>query len=243
MDTKFLLRITTLILVLINMNYFTVLAQQETDKLVEDMMETAITQMNDGDYEAANLTFRKILKLNKVLPDDLSYLFAETLYMVNQIHNSRSFLDKYIRLAGSNGRYYTSAMDLRHFLDDEYELILVCKLCDNRGYRLIPCDICEGEGKITNTCFYCRGVGISGCETCTGEGVTTSFNALGSLQYQTCNNCEGKGQAACRQCKGDKILSDACPACHGTHKKAGSEICEHETAAVGGRHRMIGTFE
>ena len=243
MDTKFLLRIITLILVCTNLNYFNLSAQQEIDSMVEDMMETAIDQMNDGDYEEANITFRKILKLNKVLPDDLSYLFAETLYMVNQIHNSRNFLDKYIRLAGSNGKYYAQAMDLRHFLDDEYELILVCKLCDNRGYRLIPCDICEGEGAITNPCFYCRGVGISRCEVCTGEGVTTSLNSLGTLQYQTCGTCQGKGRTTCKECQGEKVLSDTCPACHGTHKKAGTEICEHETAAVGVRHRMIGTFE
>ncbi len=243
MNTSILPRTIILLLVSISVGYFDISAQQKPDKLVEDMMETAVSQMNDGDYESANLTFRKILKLNKVLPDDLSYLFAETLYMVHQIHNSRNFLDKYIRLVGSNGRYYSQAMDLRHFLDDEYELILMCKLCDNKGYRLITCDTCEGKGKITNTCYSCRGVGITRCGTCTGEGVTTSFNAFGALQYQTCHNCEGKAKVICKQCEGKKVLSDSCPACNGTQKKPGKEICEHETTAFGVRHRMIGTFE
>ena len=84
MDTKLLLRTTALALVLAGMLYHDTLAQKNADNPVEELMELAIAQMNDGDYEAANITFRKILKLNTVLPDDLSYLFAETLYMVNQ---------------------------------------------------------------------------------------------------------------------------------------------------------------
>jgi hypothetical protein len=243
MDTKFLLRIATLILFFITLNCSLAFAQQTTQEEVDEMMEVAISQMNEGNYEDANITFRKILRMKTVLPDDLSYLFAETLYMVNQIHNSRNFLDKYLRLAGPNGRYYTQAMDLRHSLDEEYELILVCKSCDSRGYLLQPCDVCDGEAKITNPCFYCRGVGVSRCEVCKGEGVTSSFNALGAPQYQTCTSCEGKGQAVCKVCQGEKVLSDPCPSCNGTHRKPGTEICEHETAAVGGRHRMVGTFE
>lgn len=245
MNTPFILRRISLLFIICAWSSSVILAQGKTDELVDELMEVAIEQMNEGNYEDANITFRKILRMNTVLPDDLSYLFAETLYMVDQIHNSRNFLDKYIRLAGSNGRYYVQAMDLRHFLDEEYELILVCKLCDNRGYQLVPCDICEGEGKITNPCFYCRGVGISRCDTCKGEGVSTSFNALGVLQYATCPTCEGKAQVTCKVCQGEKTLSDQCPACHGTHKKAGTAICDHETAAVGvgGRQRMVGTFE
>ncbi len=243
MDTKLLIPKTALALIFSCLIYQETIAQDKTSAYVDELMEVAIDQMNEGQYEEANVTFRKILKLNTVLPDDLSYLFAETLYMVNQIHNSRNFLDKYIRMVGANGRYYTQAMDLRHFLDDEYELILVCKLCDNRGYRLVACDVCEGHGEIVNPCFNCRGVGISRCDTCKGEGVTTSLNALGSLQYQTCSNCEGKAQVACKVCQGEKTLSDPCPACHGTYKKPGAEICAHETAAVGGRLRMVGTFE
>ena len=243
MDTKLIPRISILTLAFIMLNGLSIYAQQTANDRVNELMEVAISQMNDGSYEEANITFRKILRMKTVLPDELSYLFAETLYMVNQIHNSRNFLDKYIRLSGTNGRYYTQAMDLRHFLDEEYELILVCKLCDSRGYRLMPCDICDGEGKITNTCFYCRGVGITRCETCKGEGVVSSYNALGSPQYETCSTCEGKGQAQCKVCQGEKVLSDPCPSCHGTHRKPGPEICEHETAAVGGRHRMVGTFE
>ena len=174
MDSKSLLKIIAFLLILSSFS-IGASAQERADKRVDELMEVAIEQMNDGNYEGANITFRRILKLGTVLPDDLSYLFAETLYMVNQFHNSRNFVDKYIRLAGPNGYYYGQAMELRHFLDDEYELILVCKQCDNRGYALIPCDICDGEGKIVNPCYNCRGVGISNCDQCKGNGVTDRF--------------------------------------------------------------------
>lgn len=202
-------------------------AQKSHNQQVEEQMEVAIEQMNDGNYEDANLTFRRILKMKAVLPDDLSYLFAETLYMVHQYHNSKNFLNKYLRMAGPNGRYYPQAMDLKHFLDDEYESILVCKLCDNRGYRLISCDLCHGTGVITSECFYCHGVGINRCEVCKGNGVTTSLNAFSEIQYHTCPNCQGKGQTPCKVCHGEKVLRENCPDCHGTHKKAGTEICDH----------------
>ncbi len=195
---------------------------------VQEMMERAIAQMNDGEYELANVTFRNILKQRTVLPTDLSYLFAETLYMIHQYHNSKSFLDKYLRLAGTTGRYYPQALDLKRYLDDAFEEILSCSFCNNQGYRLIPCDTCHESGVLTDDCYYCQAVGVNLCEVCKGNGVTTSFNAFNEVQYFTCETCEGKGQVACKICSGQKILTETCPECHGTHYKAGLDICDHE---------------
>jgi len=223
MDIKILVRLTVLILAL---NVFcdgALWAQTKRNQQVDEQLEVAIEQMNDGNYQQANLTF----KLDAVFPDQLSYLFAETLYMVHQYHNSKNFLDKYLRLAGPTGRYYSQAMDLKRYLDDEFELILVCQLCDNRGYRLIPCDLCHGSGELTNVCFYCQGTGVNRCDLCKGNGVITSFNVFSELQYHTCSNCQGTGQTACKLCHGEKVLTEKCPDCHGTQKKAGTVICNH----------------
>jgi DnaJ-class molecular chaperone len=159
--------------------------------------------------------------------------------MVNQYHNSRNFLDKYIRLAGSTGRYYTQAIDLKHYLDQEYEMILVCKLCDNRGYRLTACDVCDSTGKLTSECFYCRGVGVNLCELCKGNGVTTSLNAFREVQYQTCSDCQGKGRTECKVCHGAKVVHEDCSACHGTTKKATANLCDHQPIESNGSSRTI----
>ena len=37
-------------------------------------------------------------------------------------------------------------MDLKRYLDDAFEEILSCSYCNNRGYRLIPCDTCGETG-------------------------------------------------------------------------------------------------
>lgn len=210
-------------------------AQNGTAHQVDEMLQVAVDQMNEGEYEAANLTFRKILKLNAVLPDELSYLFAETLYMVDQYHNSRSFVDKYIRLAGPAGRYYSQALDLKMYLDEEYELILICKQCDNRGYKLLPCDDCQGTGKVHSECFYCFGVGVNRCEICKGQGVTTSLNAFSETQYHTCSSCQGNGRIACKICHGEKEVFQNCPECFGTSNKAGTEICDHSRSDIESR--------
>ncbi len=205
------------------------LQAQNTDlnPKVEALMEAAIAHMNSGAYEEANVDFREILKLKTVLPTDLSYLFAETLYMIHQYHNSKNFLDKYLRLAGATGKYYPQAVDLKSYLDDAFEEILSCNHCDNRGYRLVACDTCHETGVLTDECYYCKGVGINMCPVCKGNGVTTSLNAFNEIQYQTCYNCSGKGRVDCKICLGTKVTTETCPECHGTHKKAGTEICDH----------------
>ena len=210
-------------------------AQNGTAQQVDELLQLAVDQMNDAKYESANLTFRKILKLDAVLPDELSYLFAETLYMVDQYHNSKSFVDKYIRLAGPTGRYYSQALDLKMYLDEEFEQILICKQCDNRGYKLLPCDLCHGSGKVHTECFYCFGVGINRCEICKGQGVITSLNAFSEPQYHTCNSCQGKGQTACKVCYGEKEVFQNCPECYGTNNRSGSEICDHSRSDIESR--------
>ena len=194
---------------------------------VEEMMEKAIAQMNNGDYDKANLTFRNILRQKSVMPTEMSYLFAETLYMINQYENSKNFLDKYLRLAGATGRYYPQALDLKRYLDDAFEEILSCNLCDNRGYQLEPCEKCQQTGVLADECYYCQSTGVNLCKVCNGRGVTTSLNAFSELQYFTCQNCEGKGQVACKICLGNKIITETCPDCLGSHKKAGFQICDH----------------
>ena len=195
---------------------------------VNALMEEAVALMNQGEYEQANLTFREILKQRSVLPTEMSYLFAETLYMIRQYHNSKNFLDKYLRLAGSTGRYSTQAMDLSKYLDDAMEEILTCNFCDSKGYRLEPCSACEQSGNLTDDCYFCKAVGITICQVCRGNGVTTSLNAFNEIQYYTCPNCQGKGQVECKVCKGKKQLTQSCPECLGSHFTPGTEICNHQ---------------
>ena len=82
-------------------------------------MSRAIEEMNSGQYAEANVTFRKMLASKKVLPTNMSYFFAETLYMIKQFHNSENFVNKYLKLAGKGGDYYDQAVGLQKLLEDK----------------------------------------------------------------------------------------------------------------------------
>lgn len=203
------------------------LAQSEVDPEIEAFMKQALGEMEDQNYEAANLTFRQMLNSGKVIPTDMSFLFAHTLYMIHQYHNSQNFLDKYFRLAGKTGDYYAEAVDLKQVLDKEIEQILSCGLCDSNGYRLEPCHTCSQTGILSETCSYCKGIGITLCEVCDGTGVLVSKNPLGEDHFQTCPNCQGKSQVSCKICQGTKVESRQCPECSGSHFIPTSEVCNH----------------
>lgn len=210
-------------------------AQQSTlpqkiiyDQEVIDLMNQAKAQIKAEDYKAANKTFRKALASGKILPTDLSYLFAETLYIIHQYQNSQNFVDKYIELAGQGGNYYDKAIELKGLLSQEFERIKACPYCNLSGYRYISCDNCNAVGTTTEVCYNCKGSGITVCPKCLGQGVYITFNSFSGKQYHSCDICDGKGYVECPVCHGEKLITGTCSVCLGTGKKVSSILCNHE---------------
>ena len=217
-------------MIVVSLNCWCLLAfsQKDIDPDIQTFMKQATEQMNQEDYKGANHTFRQILASGKVIPTDMTFLFAHTLYMVDQFQNSQNFLDKYLRLTGRTGRYYRDALELKHVLEKQIEEILSCSLCNSHGYRLQPCTVCHQTGILSNTCSYCKGVGVTRCEVCDGLGVLVTKNPLGEDHYQTCSNCNGKSQVACKVCSGAKVETTKCTICRGTHFEATEVLCDHK---------------
>lgn len=203
-------------------------SQGDVNPGIEEFMDLAVEQMHQENYQAANLTFRKILSTGEVIPTDMTFLFSHTLYMIDQFQNSKNFLDKYFRLTGRGGKYYNDALELKRVLDKEIEEILSCSLCDSHGYRLQPCTVCHQTGIVSQTCSFCLGVGVTLCKVCDGSGVLITKNPLGEDHYQTCPNCDGKSQVVCKVCSGEKIEVSQCAACNGSHFKATETLCNHK---------------
>ena len=200
----------------------------QTSNAVDQQMEIAKTQMNAGDYEAANKTFRKILGMKTVLPHDLSYLFAETLYMVGQYENSDNFLNRYVEITGKGGNYTTQAEQLRELLNNKLEEIKNCNFCDIRGYRLKTCSQCNGAKFFPSQCHHCEGKGALKCHVCLGEGVLIEKTDFETEEYKTCHNCNGKGVEGCPVCKGAKVLEQKCSLCLGSGLESSKTICDHK---------------
>jgi tetratricopeptide (TPR) repeat protein len=198
------------------------------DPAVLELIATAKKQMSAGDYEQANKTFRKALATNKTLPTEMSYLFAETLFVINQYQNSKNFVDKYLDLAGQGGDYYEKAVQLESMLEERFREIRECDYCNLSGYRYVECDNCGGTGKSVEICYNCKGNGVTTCPKCMGKGVLITYNSLGGRQYESCDLCDSKGYVTCPVCHGEKTLSGVCTVCLGTGKKVSSQICDHK---------------
>lgn len=200
----------------------------EKERQVEQYMKEARSLMKRGQYEEANSVFRKILALKTVIPTNMCYLFAETLFMIGQYENSKNFLDKYDKLAGKAGDFSEQSVHLRSLLDDKLSVIKTCNLCDYRGYVYQQCNTCKGAGSFIQKCHYCKGKGLVQCNVCKGEGVAISKNKMGGNEYRSCTKCDSKGYANCHICDGSKEYEDYCRSCLGTAKLPGKTICKHE---------------
>lgn len=192
------------------------------------LVDKAKAEMDHGDYEAANKTFRKALATKHVLPTSMSYFFAKTLFVIHQNQNAKNFVDKYIQLAGMGGDYYDEAIQLKKLIADEFEEIKNCKYCNLSGYRYVECDNCNGLGVTVDVCYNCNGNGIVMCPKCMGKGVLINSDAFGQLHYSSCDLCDSKGYINCPVCHGEKELSGRCNVCLGTGKKVSNIICNHQ---------------
>jgi hypothetical protein len=191
------------------------------------LVDKAKAQMEQGDYEGANKTFRKALATKRVLPSSLSYYFAETLYVIHQNQNAKNFVEKYIELVGQGGDHYAAAIRLKELIDNQFEEIKECEYCNLSGYRYIECDNCNGLGHTVEICYNCHGNGLTMCPKCIGRGVLITANRFGDPIYSSCDMCDSKGYITCPVCNGTEELSGRCNVCLGTGKKMSKTICNH----------------
>jgi len=196
--------------------------------LTQKYLDEAKALNADGKYEEANVKFRKILALNEVIPSEMCYHFAETLFAIGQYQNSKNFIMKYFDLTGEIGDNYKEVKKLEGMVDEQLTAIRDCHRCSTIGYRYFPCRTCNQTGEINEVCYYCQGHGIAQCSKCTGDGVLISANALGGNDYRTCDRCNGDGKESCPICQGETTLILTCPICSGSLFETSSKICDHQ---------------
>lgn len=202
------------------------LGQQQKAAL---LLKQAKEQMALQDYQAANGSFREMLALKTVLPTEMCYYFASTLYKLGQYENSLRFTDKYLELAGAGGAFFKESKDLKALLLDKMETIRACAQCDAKGYVLEACPNCEQQGQLTKSCSRCYGREKIKCLSCEGEGVVIEKNHFGQRTYNPCQRCEGNGVQLCPQCEGAGVMAQDCLYCQGSGQVPTARLCEHST--------------
>ncbi|CAN5263637.1 hypothetical protein BH23BAC1_BH23BAC1_33630 [soil metagenome] len=218
-----------LVILGLNIAYPAVGQQSMTDLKIEHYMKEAKAHMDAGNYEEANLSFRKMLTLRATLPSEMCYYFAVTLYNINQFHNSKNFITKYLNLTGTSGPYYKDMLVLNDLIEEKYKEIKDCDLCDSKGYAFKDCHQCHGAGHTSVACNYCKGKGMTTCMACSGNGVKITENVFKEKEYKACNVCESKGYTTCTVCKGSKIENLPCNTCKGSGALATNQVCTHPT--------------
>ena len=191
------------------------------------LLSQAKEQMARQNYQAANNSFREMLELKAVLPTEMCYYFASTLYMLGQYENSLRFTEKYQELAGAGGEFYKDSKKLKDLLQEKMEIIRQCSLCDSKGYVLAPCPNCESKGELRKSCSLCYGREKVKCLSCDGEGVVIEKNHFGQNTYNTCQKCEGKGIQICPKCDGAGVLVQDCLYCQGSGQIPTASLCAH----------------
>ncbi|MEM7550454.1 MAG: molecular chaperone DnaJ [Bacteroidota bacterium] len=195
---------------------------------VDSYVALGKTQMDAGNYVAANKTFRKVLDSKATIPSEMCYYFAETLFFLGQYQNSMNFADKYIELTGKSGDFYKEVIDLKSLLETESSDILRCNLCDKKGYLLRDCEQCNQTGYEKHDCYYCKAKGLVSCPTCEGRGVVIAKGKFDDVKYQTCPTCDSKGRIECPVCHGNLTLDQYCTRCLGTGIESSDILCTHE---------------
>lgn len=197
-------------------------------KDITALLAKAKEQMAVEDYVAANQSFREMLEMNTVLPTEMCYFFANTLYHLQQFDNSLRFAEKYESLSGPGGEYYQETLQLKKLLQNEFKTIRDCNYCDNHGYVLQECHYCEGAGSSKQSCMKCYGHKEHKCKQCGGEGVVIQKTHFGQRNYQACQACQGSGIQECSHCKGKGVLIQNCQHCSGSGKIRTNQLCTHQ---------------
>jgi hypothetical protein len=164
-------------------------AQIDEETRFRLIMEDGVDLMEAGNYEEADLKFKQILRNMEVLPADITFYFGKNSYFLYQYKQSINWLNKYIQLKGTQGRFFDESVSYLKRAEMAY------KLETERNTQ----EVLNEFSKINE--FDCNGKTHFQCPLCTGEGVLIKPGKMNNTLYQTCPFCNGNGFLTCDQYK------------------------------------------
>ncbi len=147
-------------------------------------MDRGEDMMNRGEYEEAEKEFLFILNNKEVLPTNLAFLFGRNSYHLGQFKQSINWLNKYIQLKGTKGRYYEEAVKFLDLSEENY-----IEIQRQRQKDMIS--------ELTDSNYDCGGLDKMICPVCKGSGVIVSQGAFGKT-YKTCPYSAGEAYLSCQ---------------------------------------------
>ena len=166
-----------------------IMAQQNNDARYELMIEEGVNLMENGHYADADQIFKQILRNMEVLPADISFYFGKNSYFLDQHKQSINWLNKYIELKGTRGKFFDESVDYLKKAELAYQLE------SERNAQQVKEELTK-----TNE-FDCKGKTHFQCPLCSGEGVLIKPGKMNNTLYQTCPFCNGSGFLSCEEYK------------------------------------------
>lgn len=155
-------------------------------------MDEGVEYMNKGQFAVADEIFKEVLKNVEVVPADLCFYFGKNSYHLDRFSQSMDWLNKYIELKGTSGRFFDQAV--------EYMQLAETDLKASKGDETSN-PLTDSRTPRKNNTLDCEQNPYVVCPVCQGEGVNVLKGALGSSVYKPCKHCDENGRMKCEDYK------------------------------------------
>ena len=99
-----------------------VLSQTVSDQSLMVEIEEGVKLMDEGNYIEADRKFKRALRNLEVLPAEISFYFGKNSYFLDQYKQSINWLNKYIELKGTKGRYFEECVEYLNRAEMAYKM-------------------------------------------------------------------------------------------------------------------------
>ncbi len=164
--------------------------KEEADRRIEQ----AANMMYNGQYQDADEAFKFVLDNSKSLNPDICYYFGVNSLFLKKYKQSINWLNKYLELKGSQGKFSDQCEDYLEIAEKAYlkengtastssDSTVAAKELKPENYNIHHIIDCEKYGKIV-------------CPVCKGKGVIIKEGLFGK-EYNTCPYGDDYGYMSC----------------------------------------------
>lgn len=164
----------------------TALAQNPGDARVLKMMDDGVAQMERGAYAEAEKSFLFVLNNITPLPSEMAFYFGKNSYHLKKWKQSINWLNKYVQLKGTQGRFHSEARELLELAEAAY-----LEQHKQNKSTISSNDLSGGD-------YDCGGLNKMICPVCKGEGVILVKNPF-DRRYKTCPYSAGEAYLTCEE--------------------------------------------
>ncbi len=157
--------------------------QEITEGQLATAMDRGEELMKQGKFEDANESFLFVINNQKVLPSSMAFLFGQNSYHLKKYKQSINWLNKYIQIKGTQGRYYEPA-------------VYYLQLAENAYIELQRKKMEDMAGELVNEDYDCDGLDNMICPVCHGNGVIIKAGYFDRI-YKTCPYSAGEPYLSC----------------------------------------------